>query len=231
VSRLPPFALLALLACEYTPLDTSPPVVDTQPPEPIVAQLVLYNAATATGAQGLTVQFPDGPVTTASDGKAAGEIPADAPFELLVQGDGYVDHVVFGPARSDDFSFITYVASQGITSQVLSMLGIGWDAGTGFVVVGVDYAADLSPVVGATVSLDAAHGEPFVFAGAYPALGATIPTGGMGFVSFPSVAVGSTGITVTPPDGVSCVAHPSGAEMPDAPVHADTVTVLAFHCG
>lgn len=226
-----PLALLALLACEYTPPDTAPPVLDTQPPEPIVANLVLYNAATATGAQGLTVEFPSGPVTTAADGKAAGEIPVGLPFSLAVHGDGYLDHLVFGPAGSEDFSFITYVASQAITSQVLAMLGISWDTGTGFVVVGVDYAADLSPVVGATVSLGAAHGDPFVFAGAYPALGATIPTGGMGFVSFPSVAVGSTSVTITPPDGVTCVAHPGGEEMPDAPVEADTVTVLAFHCG
>jgi hypothetical protein len=223
--------LLSLFACEYTPPDSAPPVLDTQSPAPVLAQLMLYNAATATGAQGLTVQFPDGPVTTEADGKASGEVPAQQAFELSVQGDGYLDHLVFGPAGIADFTFITYVASQAITNQVLSMLGIGWDAGTGFVVVGVDYAADLSPVEGATVSLGSAHGEPFVFAGAYPSLSDTIPVGGMGFVSFPSVATGSTSVTVQPPDGVSCVAHPGGAEMPDLPVVLDTVTVVAFHCG
>jgi hypothetical protein len=222
---------LLLAGCVPIPRDSSPQVFDTQPPEPVVAQLVLYNATTATGAQGLTVEFPEGPVSTAADGKATGEVPAGLPFSLAVRGDGYLDHLVFGPAGQEDFSFITYVASQAITNQVLAILGTSWEAGTGFVVVGVDHAADLSPVVGATVSLGASHGEPFVFANSYPTAGSTIPEGGMGFVSFPSVVVGTTSITVEAPDGVTCVAHPGGAEMPDAPVEADTVTVVAFHCG
>jgi len=164
--------LLALIACEYTPPDSSAPVLDTAPPDLIMANLVLYNATTATGALGLSVEFPGGTATTASDGVANGEILADTPFELRVQGDGYLDHLVFGPAGGEDFSFVTYVAGQAITSQVLSMLGISWDAGTGIVVVGVDYE-NLSAVEGATVSLGASHGEPFVFAGGYSALSAT----------------------------------------------------------
>ncbi len=223
--------LLSLLACTMDPIDTEGPGLQhTAEPEPVLATLDLRNAVTGAGAQGLEVGFPDGAVTTGADGLAAGEIPAWGSFELTVSGEGYVDHVVFGPAGDEDFGFITYVASQAITTQVLAMLGSSWDAGTGFVVVGVDYAADLSPVEGATVSLSADHGEPFVFAGSSPALGSTIPSGGMGFVSFPSVALGDSEVTVEPPNGVSCVAHPSGGVMPPVPVLADTVTVLAFHC-
>jgi hypothetical protein len=220
---------LLLAACVPVPQDTSSPQ-DTQPPEPIVAELVLYNAATATGAQGLTVSFPGGDVVTEADGVAAGEIPSGTAFDLLVQGEGWLDHHVFGVAGSEDFQFISYVASQSITNQVLAMLDITWESGTGFLVVGVDYAANLAAVEGATVSLSAAHGEAFVFAGAYPQVGATIPAGGMGFVSFPSVQGSSTTVTVEPPEGVSCEPFPGGGELPDVPVYGDGVTVLAFHC-
>ncbi len=221
---------LALVGCVAIPMDSGFRVPhDTQPPDPVQATLVLLSATTGSGVADLQVDFADQTVSTASDGKAEGEVASGAPFELPVRGDDYVDHLIFGPAGDNDFSVITYVATESITTQVLNMLGLSWAPGTGFVVVGVDYT-DLSPVEGATVSLGASHGQPFVFASGYPSPGSVIPPGGMGFVSFPSVEAGTTSVTVQPPGGVSCGAHPSGGEMPAVPVLADTVTVVTYRC-
>ncbi len=220
---------LLFAGCVPVPMDTAPPIVDTSPPEPVAASFTLLDASTGRGAEGFMVGFPDGDVTTGADGQARGDLVAGEPFELLAQATGYVDHLLYGPAGSESFTFVTYVASESITTQVLSMLGLSWQSGLGFVVVGVDYQ-DLSPVEGATVSLDAEHGQPFVFASNYPASGATIPANGMGFVSFPNVSPGDVTVEVQPPVGVSCQAHPGGGEMPAIPVQADAVTVVAFQC-
>ena len=220
--------LSLLLACTPDPGDSSR---DTAPPPPqtVTARIVLLSASTGSGAEGLEVGFPDGSVVTGADGRAEGPVEASSAFALPISGTGYVEHLAFGPAGDQDFTVVTYVATQSITNQVLAYLGVGWDDGTGFVVVGVDYQ-DLSAVEGATVSLSSGHGDAFVFGGSMPSLGQTIPEGGMGFVSFPSVEPGETTITVQPPDGVSCQAHPGGGDMPAAPVTADTVTVAIFSC-
>ena len=60
--------------------------------------------------------------------------------------------------------------------------------------------------------------------------GDTIPAGGMGMVAFANVQPGEFTASVVPPDGVDCTAFPSGGEMPAAPVAANQVTVVTFHC-
>ncbi len=225
------FPLLALLACTPDPADTAPDTEDSAPPEPetVAADIVLLSATSGTGASGLEVGFPAGDVETEADGSAVGEVEAQAAFSLPIRGEGYVEHLAFGPAGTEDFSFVTFVATESITNQVLGYLGTSWDEGTGFVVVGVDYQ-DLSAVEGATVSLGAGHGEAFVFGASLPSAGQTIPEGGMGAVSFPSVEPGETTVTVEPPEGVTCQAHPGGGDMPLVPVLADTVTIAIFSC-
>jgi hypothetical protein len=220
---------LLLAGCVPVPKDSAPAIFDTSPPEPVSANFNLLDAGTGRGAAGFVVEFPDGEVTTGADGQARGDVAAEEPFALRARASGYVDHLLFGPAGQESFTFVTYVASESITSLVLSMLGLSWQSGLGFVVVGVDYQ-DLSPVEGATVTLGAEHGQPFVFASGSPVSGATIPAGGMGFVSFPNVAPGDVTVELQPPVGVACEAHPGGGTMPALPVEAGAVTVATFQC-
>ena len=116
------------------------------------------------------------------------------------------------------------------SNTVLGMLGLSWQSEAGMVVVGADYA-DWSAVSGAQISVSDSDAQAFVLgAGGMPALGDTIPAGGMGMVSFANVRVGEVSVELTPPDGVSCAPHPGGGGYMTVPVEADTVTVISYRC-
>ena len=197
---------------------------------PIAATVRILNAMSGAGMADVTVENTTGETqSTDSSGVATISVPAQSNFELRLQQDGAVDHLLFGPTASDDFDYVTFMATENLVSTVVNMLGASIEAGTGVVVVGIDYD-DLSPAVGASASLDASHSDPWVLSSSGASYSDTIPSNGMGMVAFSNVQPGDVPVSVTPPAGAECTAYPSGGEMPDIPVQAEVVTVVTFHC-
>ncbi|MFO8070771.1 MAG: hypothetical protein R6V85_02745 [Polyangia bacterium] len=194
----------------------------------VTATVRLVDAVGGGAPQGATVTFDGDPVEVEGE-TATGEVPAEAPFELLAEATGYADYMLNGRAGQSDFTLTSFVSSRSTTDYVMGSLGMSVDASKGFVVVGVDTPA-LEPVVGARVEIGSDHDDPFVFAGSTPQLGDTIPDGGASFVSFPNVEPGTASIAVTPPDGLSCAVFPGPGELSEIEVYADRVSVISYTC-
>jgi len=205
--------------------DDAPPTGD-----PIQATVRIIDVMTNGGMADVAVEnaFGDSD-TTNSSGLATVPVYSNGNFEISLQKSGAIDHLLFGPAGDADFSYITFMATEMLVNSVLAMLGANPEDGTGVVVVGIDYD-DLSPAVGARAALNVAHDDPWVLRGMGPEYGDTIPEGAMGMVAFSNVQPGSVAIDVSPPDGADCTAYPGGGDMPEAPVEANQVTVVTFHC-
>ncbi len=197
----------------------------------INATVVVLDAMSNSGIADMTVVSGQGQsASTNSAGSATVLVPADSTFQVRLQKEGDIDHVLFGPTGSEDFQYVTFFAQQSMIDMVVGMLGATTVEGTGVVVVGIDYD-DLSPAVGATASIGAAADTPWVLGGMGPAYGDTIPAAGMGMVAFPNVPAGNLTVDVTPPPSASeCTAFPGGGEMPEVPVGMNEVTVVTFHC-
>ena len=235
------FFLLGMLATgcgEKTPDSDTPAlpgsdndlIGDTGSIETIEATVRILSATSGAGVSDVAVQTTNGESeTTSTDGTAMLHVDADSTFALSVQGEGAIDHLLFGPTADADFEFITFLATESLLGTVNSYLGTTTTPDTGIVVVGIDYD-DLSPAVGATASLDSGHDGPWVLGSTLPAIDDTVPAGGMGMVAFPNVAPGDVSVSVVPPAGASCTAFPGGGEMPRVPVLMNQVTVVAFHC-
>ncbi len=233
-------ACLFTLACtESTEKTDTGSAADAAPNEsadeapvetPIDATVRVLNAMTGAGMENVSVENTAGDTgTTDSSGQATLPVAADSTFELLLQKEGAIDHLLFGPTGSEDFDYVTFMATEVLVETVLSMLGATPDDGTGVVIVGIDYD-DLSPAVGASAALNVAHDDPWVLGSMGASYGDTIPENGMGMVAFSNVQPGDVSVSVTPPEGKECTAFPGGGSMPDAPVAADLVTVVTFHC-
>ena len=219
---------LLTLACS-----TAPSGDDTGTAEQptINATVVVLDAMNGSGMADVTAINDQGQSTTTnSSGSATLPVPADSDFQVRLQKEGDIDHVLFGPTGPEDFQYVTFFAQQSMITMVVNMLGATTVEGTGVVVVGIDYD-DLRPAVGATASIDAVSGDPWVLGARGAAYGDTIPQGGMGMVAFPNVPPGDLSVTVTPPPNASeCTAFPGGGEMPTVPVGMNEVTVVTFHC-
>ncbi len=196
----------------------------------IQATIRTLDATTGGGVADVSVDNSMGEVTTTdSGGTATVSVTGNSTFEVLLQKEGSIDHLLFGPTGDEDFEYVTFFASESMVDMVLGMLNISPGPETGVVIVGIDYD-DLSPAVGATASIDSAHDNPWVLGGMGPAFGNTINAGDMGMVAFSSVPPGDVSVSVTPPADADCTAFPGGGEMPQAPVSASQVTVVTFHC-
>jgi hypothetical protein len=234
------FACLFTLACTSssdkedtgaTAEDTSNESTDETSVETTIdATVRVLNAMTGAGMENVSVENTAGDTeTTNSSGQATLSVTADSTFEMLLQKEGAIDHLLFGPTGSEDFDYVTFMATEALVETVLSMLGATPDDGTGVVIVGIDYD-NLSPAVGASAALNVAHDDPWVLGSMGASYGDTIPENGMGMVAFSNVQPGEVSVSVTPPEGKECTAFPGGGSMPAAPVAADLVTVVTFHC-
>jgi hypothetical protein len=202
----------------------------TAPDPTVMASIQVLDPMDGGGWMGITVTGGADDVQTESGGVADVEVTAEESFSLALTADGILDHVLYGTAGAEDFELITFAGSPSTSSSVLGMLGLSWQPDAGMVVVGADYD-DWSAVAGAQVSVSDSDAQAFVLgAGGMPALGDTIPTGGMGMVSFANIRVGEVTVELTPPDGVSCAPHPGGEGYGSVPVLAETVTVISYRC-
>ena len=225
------FALLpSLLTLACSPGPSSDDTGTAEQPT-IDATVVVLDAMSGSGmVDVIAINDRGQSAVTNSSGSATLPVPAESNFQVRLQKEGDIDHVLFGPTGTDDFQYVTFFAKQSMITMVVNMLGATTIEGTGVVVVGIDYD-DLRPAVGATASIGSAADTPWVLGAMGPAYGDTIPRGGMGMVAFPNVPSGDLSVAVTPPpDATECTAFPGGGEMPIVPVGMNEVTVVTFHC-
>jgi len=194
----------------------------------VEASVGLIDAVSGTAPAGAEITFADETVIV-EQGTAAVDVPSGAPFEILADAPGYSRYHLFGLAGTADFELVSFVSSDSLTSQVMTMLGETLDDSRGILVVGMD-TPSLQPAVGASVSIDADSGQPFIFAGQVPEHGNEVIEGGSSFVSFPNTSPGPVQLTVTPPDGQACHAYPGPGEMNEIDVHAGDVSVVSYTC-
>ena len=202
----------------------------TEPAVEIDATIRILDAISGTGVADVDAESSHGDVaTTDASGAAIIPVHADSTFEILLQKEGSIDHLLFGPTSSEAFDYITFMATETLVSMVTTMLGTTPNSGTGLLVVGIDYD-NLSPAVGASAALDVSHDEPWVLTSTGPAFGNTIPSGAMGMVAFPGLEPGTVAVSVEPPAEANCTAYPGGGTMPNVPIQSEKVTVITFHC-
>lgn len=234
----PSFAWIALLVGCSTSTDSPQPdstadTAETGEPQAaadVTASVQVLNPMTGGGMKGISISGGTEDVRTKTEGSAEVLVDANEDFVLLLESEKILDHLLVGKAGVENFDLITFAGTPDTSEAVLGMLGLTWDADTGMVVVGVDYS-NWAPVSGAQVLLSAETAPAFVLAtNGMPSLSNTIPTSGMGMVSFVNVPAGEVSVEVVPPEDVSCSPHPSGESYEAIPVEPGRVTVVSVQC-
>lgn len=187
------------------------------------------------GLNGASVTYRDATTTTDDAGRATVSVQRDATFRFRVRKQGYADHRLIGRAGSRDFSYVSFTASRSSARQAFSVANVSIDESRGILVVGVDELVSrtplrLSPMVGASVTLDNLHDQPITIGGGFPEADNMINENEQGFVAFPNVEPGPVDITIRTPNDESCRIYPGGPPTPDVEIQADTVTVVTFAC-
>jgi hypothetical protein len=210
--------------------DTAAPQDTDGSDDTVHATMMVLDPMDGTGIEGVTVESPTG-LTERTDGQGTTRFDLEprGTFQFALKQNGAIDHLVFGPTGTEDFTYRAFLATENMLAMVGGLLGTSQENGTGILVVIIDYD-DLEAVVGANASIGSAHGESWVMTDAEPTFGNTVPEGGNGVVVFPNIAPGETSVTVTPPDGVACTAFPGGSQMPNPPIFMNHATVVTFHC-
>ena len=149
-------------------------------------------------------------------------------FSILVEAEGYVPHRFTAMAAEEDLSLVSFFAAESMSQMMYGMLDLEADPEKAILVVAVDNP-NLSPAVGAAVSIDANHDGAFVMAGMGVTFSNVVTSSG-GFVAFPNVAPGETSIEVIPPEGKSCWFHAAGGDGATVEVVASQATVAFFVC-
>ncbi len=197
--------------------------------EPVTATIRILDPTNGQGMSGISLTGSGVAATTDASGQADAEISGMSDFEFLLEGEGVLDHVLYGEAQDEDFSLITYVGTEAMSEMVLQMLNLSVSPQSGMLVVGVD-TTSWAPVVGAEVRILGQQGTAFVIGSTgMPALGQSIPSGGMGMVSFAGLVQGEVEVEVTAPAGFECAPHPGGAYT-QVPIYERTVTVVSVQC-
>lgn len=224
------FILCCLLAAcstgpenEDTSLDTD--IVD--PPEPVAASIQLLDVQGGALPEGIVVTSPLETVTLDSSSAGSIQIPAQEQFYLEVAADAFITHHLTGMAGQEDFRLVSFFASESTGTLMYGLLGLQKSADKGILIVALDNP-DLSPAVGAAADIDATHDGAFVSTSFGVAFSNVVNTGG--FVAFPNVDPGETTISVTPPEGKTCVFHPAGGAGATVNMMANEATVAFFVC-
>ena len=205
----------------------------------VQATLMVIDPLDGSGVEEVPVETGTGlSKTTDTEGVAHISLDPGGTFQFTVSHGvaDTVDHQIFGPTGSENFTYPVYLSTEAMLESVNASLGTTPALETGILAVYI-HDDDLQPVVGVSASIGTGHDDSWVWMtdGApstfgEPAFGDTVPEGGNGIVVFPNTFPGPTSVTVSPPDGVTCSAFPGGGQMPNAPILMNNVTIVSFRC-
>lgn len=181
---------------------------------------------------GASLDFEDQHAETDTNGRARATIPSQDPFVLDIGADSYADHALAGLAGVADFQYVARMFDRNSYGAWLVELGLLADPGQGVLVVALQTIA-LQAAADAIVTIDAASDPAFVLVDGDPVAGNELVFGADAFVIFPNVAPGTVNLSITAPEGDSCLAHPAliaDGDLTTWTTWADTVTVAGYIC-
>ena len=238
------FRSLALLLCLLQPAlltgcegggddDDSAAPIDDSVPDFVEATVVLAPAAVGGDVEAIEVTWQDEVLETDANGRARFTLPSQASFAISAAAPGIQTTWLEGNSGVRDFQFTTFVGPVELHDAVVAELPLPpRDPSKGTLVVAMDTIA-LQAATGASADISVDSDDPFVFVDDVPTLGNELVFQAAGFVTFANVDPGSVTITVTPPEGNSCLSFPGLSGPSDHvtyTVHADAVTTAQFIC-
>ena len=208
--------------------DTNETETETEEQLPVTVSVQLLDITGGDLPAGITLTSDLEEITL--DASSAGEIqvPGNSQFEIMVEAEEYVPHRFTAMAGEEDLSLVSFFAAENLSLAMYGMLDLEANPEKGILVVAVDNP-DLSPAVGAAVSIDTEHDGAFVMAGMGVDFSNIVSAFG-GFVAFPNVAPGETSIEITPPEGKTCWFHAAGDEGATVEIATGQATVAFFIC-
>ena len=233
---LPVWLALGACACspgpKVTPDTTADAATDaaTDAAETVAVTFRVIDAVTRRGVAGTLDPGNGEPAQSLAEGAVTVPLPAQQPFEVVVQAAGYAPLHLHGRTARGDFTLVSFAASRAVARAVFGALGITDDGTTGLVVAGLD-TPSLRAAVGAGASVDGARGPSFVFdAAGMPRIGDSLVAGGASFVSVPGVAPGEATVRATATTGQRCALREGGDSTATVTVQAGAVHVVSFIC-
>jgi hypothetical protein len=231
---LPPALLLLLPLLPACPSGDDDDGTPTEEPIPEAIDATLRLADYPGGAvlAGATLSAGGAPETSDPNGYASFVIPSQDPFEILVTADGYAQHRLQGRAGIQDFQLQVPMGTEEWGAAVYGGLGIVPDPERGTLLVLLDTVA-FQAAIGASVDIEAEHGDPFIFVGDVAEFGNELIFDSDRLLIFPNVVPGTTEVDVTDPEEDVCLGYPSldaGDDFSEATITAGSVTVVGFLC-
>ena len=195
-------------------------------PEGTALTVRLLDPVSLRGLANITLSTGDQSVETDESGRGLVYVQPGS-YEIRMERDGTRPHLLFGQAGTTPFEQVSFFSSERITSFVFQSLGLLDDMSKGMIVIGLDMP-NLSPAVGASASIDAAHDDPFILT-TRAVSGDTVIEGAGGFVTFPNVVPGQVQLETNYPMG-ECRPFPSEDGDSSVSVEPGAVSIFAFTC-
>ena len=216
-----------------------------EPSEDVQLTIKAINPLNSSGLSGLSATWPEAldlrpraDTLTDDSGSITFDLPSQSEYEVILSGEGYSAHHLFGALGDQNATQISFVSTDQLTQQVFTALGIQPSMDKGIVVIGLD-RPNLAPAVGASAELESPYEKVFTLGQFGPSEGSSVIAGGGGFVSFANVEPGDIRVFVQAPENQRCALFPRddwsqeiSAEEPNfiLPVYAGEVSIVAFTC-
>ena len=182
--------------------------------------------------EGATVAFDDQAEDTDVNGRTRITLPSQDPFELTVSAGGYADHDLAGLAGVADFQYVARLIDRNTLGGWLTALNMAPDTQRATLVVALQTIA-LQAAADASVTIDSTSDPAFVLVDGDPEAGNELVFGADSLVIFPNVEPGTVNLSITAPEGDSCLAFPSlvaAGDLTSYTLAADVVTVVGYIC-
>lgn len=221
------FIFSLLFACGEEKTDSAEPL-----PKPVLVDITLIDAIRGESMGNATLSSTLDEQTTDTTGTASILVQEEQAVTVVATAPGYIPHHLELFSGRVNYSAVSLMASREAGVQIYNLLNPSLEVKVdrGIIIVALDNP-DLTPAVGAKASISGNSDDPFILTNISANYGDEVTSSAAGFVAFPNVEAGSHTITVTSPEGKTCVHHVAGAtETATIDVLADTVHVVFFVC-
>jgi hypothetical protein len=224
------FMATLLLACPGSDDDDSasgPPI-----PDFVDVEVRLSDVVTTDLLVGAEVTYDDQLVETDVNGRARLTIPSQDPFTVGVAMGAYADHDLAGLGGVDDIQYPARLIDRNTLGAWLVELNLAPDTSKGTLVVLLQTIA-LQAAADASVTIDAASDPPFVLVDGDPQAGDELVFAADSMVIFPNVDPGPVNLSISAPEGDSCLAFEAlvaSGDLTTFDVTADVITIAPYIC-
>ncbi|MEC7987291.1 MAG: hypothetical protein VX278_19125, partial [Myxococcota bacterium] len=220
------FTALILLGCAPEKTTDS-----AEQPKPVLATLTLLDAIQSTPKGNVTLTSSLESTNTDGNGQGTVLVEEETQVVIAASAPGYLTHNMYLYSGRINYNAVSFLASETAATQMYSLLSptLIPDESKGVLIVALD-TPELLPSVGAAAAISSESDDPFILTNSV-VYGNAITSASRGFVAFPNVATGSTIISVTPPNGQTCMQYPAGDDnIAEVDMIAGEVSVVFFQC-